>query len=89
MVLHYEAGHAGHPFNECADAMCTFYAKNVDQIGRWTEDSPARSLARDTCAAQWISWFGIPRAEASQYPVIIEGDDAFMSTGACPLGNLE
>lgn len=86
--LFHEHGHSGHPWNECVDSLCTYYAKHQEEFDAVSEYVPAKSLVFNVKAAQWLFVLALDQYEASQYPVLDAGDDVYLSTFACQISDL-
>ena len=92
--LSHEKAHSGLPFNEMADTLRNLYAEVTSSdegwMWQWHQDPAPVSdwIWSDVRFAQWAFLAVLPAEHRSQYPVVIEGYDMYLSTQECPVASL-
>lgn len=77
--LRQEHGHAGLPYNVFAG-----YGERQCHLATTFETTPALALVGCDVAGQWMFILTLPGDKACQYPIVMCGDEIFLSTSACP-----
>ena len=78
----HEYGHSQEPFNELSDSLCT-WCLDVGDPGVYEHTPVHHWPDSGATEAQWCLVLALSEAERTQYPVVIENDNAYLTLVDC------